>query len=632
MEKLDLATFSKEIKEDYNRVVTSSEDSYTVFTVDANSALKPTGGDVGGIADFVSEFEDGKVQFGLAKVTAPGSDVKKLLLLGWCPENCPLKSKISFGANFGEVSKVLRGYHVQITARDADDLDVNDILKTISDAAGARYSIQSLSTASNLFSKSSSPKAKIAPTPISSSSVSKPVSASKPAPPTKAKPSSRIEDDWKIVSKEDADEWDGEAETEVRDFNKKPLENLPSAYKPTKVNIEQLRKGKNDTISSTPVTKSRDDEVSTKKEENLEPESLNERIKSFSIKDNDTSSNGRLTSLPRPSTSHTVSSRYHEVKAPSFGTKPPTPYSLSGKHDNKVIGGASRDFGAENGKTPAQIWAEKHGKFKSVEPEEKDNNVSTKSFVEPEEKTEYVSTEAEDEAEETKNVHIGDIKARLAQESKKSEEEQNEFSPPPVAARHNIASSFTKPSEDEEKEENEEKVEPQQETFSRPPLAEHAQDGVKEERAVPPPPARQEPDETSQHKAIAEYSYDKDEDNEISFEEGELIVNIVFADEDWWKGTNSKGETGLFPSSYVKLADAESAKEEPKTEESHEPGVSSGKDAIADYDYDATEDNELTFKEGDLITDIEFIDEDWWLGTFGADRKLFPANYVTLKE
>lgn len=31
------------------------------------------------------------------------------------------------------------------------------------------------------------------------------------------------------------------------------------------------------------------------------------------------------------------------------------------------------------------------------------------------------------------------------------------------------------------------------------------------------------------------------------------------------------------------------------------------------YDYDAAEDNELTFREGDYITNIEVIDDGWYV-------------------
>lgn len=39
---------------------------------------------------------------------------------------------------------------------------------------------------------------------------------------------------------------------------------------------------------------------------------------------------------------------------------------------------------------------------------------------------------------------------------------------------------------------------------------------------------------------------------------------------------------------------------------------------------------ELSFGEGDTITNLEFPDEDWWFGHFRGHSGLFPANYVQL--
>lgn len=50
--------------------------------------------------------------------------------------------------------------------------------------------------------------------------------------------------------------------------------------------------------------------------------------------------------------------------------------------------------------------------------------------------------------------------------------------------------------------------------------------------------------------------------------------------------------------------------------------------AVALYDYEAGEDNEISCVEGDLITNIEFVSEDWWQG-LAADKKtigLFPGK------
>src|SRR5690606_13946160 len=45
------------------------------------------------------------------------------------------------------------------------------------------------------------------------------------------------------------------------------------------------------------------------------------------------------------------------------------------------------------------------------------------------------------------------------------------------------------------------------------------------------------------------------------------------------------------------------------------------------------EDNEIELVEGDFVTDIDMIDEGWWMGTNKlGERGLFPCNYVELVE
>ena len=50
--------------------------------------------------------------------------------------------------------------------------------------------------------------------------------------------------------------------------------------------------------------------------------------------------------------------------------------------------------------------------------------------------------------------------------------------------------------------------------------------------------------------------------------------------------------------------------------------------ALAIYEYKQQEDNEISFNEGDIITEIEEIDAGWWHGKINNKTGLFPANHV----
>ena len=118
MEKLDLSSQSRSIQEAYDKVVRGTPGtSYVVYSVNKLLTVEVSATGDGSLDDFVENFTDGQVQFGLARVSVPGSDVFKNLLIGWCPDNAPTKSRLSFASNFAEVARVLSGYHVQITGR-----------------------------------------------------------------------------------------------------------------------------------------------------------------------------------------------------------------------------------------------------------------------------------------------------------------------------------------------------------------------------------------------------------------------------------------------------------------------------------------------------------------------------------
>ena len=120
-------------------------------------------------------------------------------------------------------------------------------------------------------------------------------------------------------------------------------------------------------------------------------------------------------------------------------------------------------------------------------------------------------------------------------------------------------------------------------------------------------------------RAIIQYDYERAEENELELREGEEVTDIDMVDEDWWMGRNSRGETGLFPSNYVELVEDDEEEVGPHeitatptlaaTRESESSGqsaakIAAGPVAIAQYDYEAAEDNELSFAEGSKITGL----------------------------
>ena len=46
------------------------------------------------------------------------------------------------------------------------------------------------------------------------------------------------------------------------------------------------------------------------------------------------------------------------------------------------------------------------------------------------------------------------------------------------------------------------------------------------------------------------------------------------------------------------------------------------------YDYNSTDDRDLTFSAGDLIT-VHQMNGAWWMGSIADRSGMFPANYVT---
>uniref|UniRef100_A0A8C6SGU5 SH3 domain-containing protein n=1 Tax=Neogobius melanostomus TaxID=47308 RepID=A0A8C6SGU5_9GOBI len=189
------------------------------------------------------------------------------------------------------------------------------------------------------------------------------------------------------------------------------------------------------------------------------------------------------------------------------------------------------------------------------------------------------------------------------------------------------------------------------------------------------------------------YDYSAADNDEVSFKDGDVIVNVQAIDEGWMYGTVQRtGKTGMLPANYHELKTGErgrtphwcaprartkrqltasrnEAKAEIKSNQTtvRDPGTHKLSEATtgkclsplityvmskfvqmpniscseccvqehsktvrAMYDYSAADNHEVSFKDGDVIVNVQAIDEGWMYGTVQRTGKtgMLPANYV----
>ncbi|KNC49400.1 uncharacterized protein AMSG_05403 [Thecamonas trahens ATCC 50062] len=125
-------------------------------------------------------------------------------------------------------------------------------------------------------------------------------------------------------------------------------------------------------------------------------------------------------------------------------------------------------------------------------------------------------------------------------------------------------------------------------------------------------------------KVKAKFMFVAEAADELTFDQGDIIDDVVEIDSEWMEGT-FKGKRGIFPQAFVEDVPVEApAPAKPAVPESNVR-------ARALFNFTAQAADELAFYKGDVIENVLTTDdEQWWFGKCGRNDGIFPAGFVEL--
>ncbi|XP_068846112.1 SH3 domain-containing protein 19 isoform X3 [Capricornis sumatraensis] len=142
---------------------------------------------------------------------------------------------------------------------------------------------------------------------------------------------------------------------------------------------------------------------------------------------------------------------------------------------------------------------------------------------------------------------------------------------------------------------------------------------------VPPKTKKEDSGANSQENNLcgewceALHSFMAETTEDLSFKRGDRILILERVDSDWYKG-RLRDREGIFPAVFVRPCPAEAK------------GMAAlslkGRKAKALYDFHGENEDELSFKAGDVITELESVDGDWMSGELMGKSGIFPKTYV----
>ncbi|KAI8618837.1 hypothetical protein BC830DRAFT_1106842 [Chytriomyces sp. MP71] len=571
-----------------------------------SSDLKVLGSGDGGLEELAEEWDDSKILYAFARVVEPISNLPKCVFISWCGDGVPVAKKGLFHSHVNDAVKFFRGFHVHINARAEIDVTPDAIMKKIKDSSGAKYSIH------NEGAKKSAPPAPVVsfctlfsshwsasqgssytpiqttPKPMSSSpaAFNKPTSSYVPPPFNKpASPAASTSPLYRPAP----------SYTSAPAAPRFSKTDAPTSFVPPAPVVSALPAGLNAKAIFTYVAQEAN-EINFKEGD----------IITAIVKVDDGWWQGKN---PQGQVGLFPCNYVEEVELAPAPTPIAAPSPAPALFNRPSVSQQQPQPGVFNRPAVTPV---------SEPPRPSVTSPST-----------YMSSAA--------NKWLGD------DEPKKVSGYAASFVPATPAEDRVAAEKERREREDREARERAELEVRQRDERARKEVDEREErqrEAALAATAAPPAPIFGSAPVSTGLFAKAMYAYDAQEDNEISFAEGEIINAIEKLDEGWWQGTNAAGRVGLFPATYVEEVSSAPVASNffastPAAPPAAPPSAAPAADqveAIALYDYAPTEDNEIGFAAGDRITNIVFISDDWWQGRVNGVDGLFPGNYVEVQK
>ncbi|CAC5376720.1 DBNL [Mytilus coruscus] len=139
---IDLRKNKEALLQAYNEVVSDKNNvDWAVFGYEVQTpVLKVVETGEGGLEEMSDSLNGSKIMYAYCKVLDPNTNLPKYVLVNWQGEAAPESMKFKCANHLPDIQKFFRGIHVVINARTEEDIDPDDVTKKVAKSSGSNYS------------------------------------------------------------------------------------------------------------------------------------------------------------------------------------------------------------------------------------------------------------------------------------------------------------------------------------------------------------------------------------------------------------------------------------------------------------------------------------------------------------